>query len=533
MFSKLKQLFSSSFFRATIIVALFAWYGFFLAHPIFLTPSDIGRHLKNGELFLTTPIRSWGPLLHTNFYSYTFTNFPFINHHWASGIVFYLVWFATGFVGLSFFGIIINFATLALCFSFTRKYAGFWWSALLAFVLIPLIGERTEIRPELFSNLFSVVYFYILTLYREKKAERLLWILPLLQIAWVNLHIYFFFGIILTGLFWLEAIFEKPRDLHHTKILTLLTLAVFVASFINPSHYRGVLYPLEIFGNYGASVGENQSVTQLSAQSEAAGLIYANLISFKLIFGLIVLGALFLSVKKPRRALPLAFFLWMTLLSFLTWRSVRNLAWFGFFAMPTLALIGKKLVDRFTFFQRLIRNSWVVGGVVFGSIILTLGINWSRIKTLSATRGLGLLAGSTDSARFIQDNKIDGPLFNDFDSGSFVAWTLFPRVKAFVDNRPEAFPANFFTETYVPLHTDDAVWRKTDSMYHFNAILYSFDDKAPFALPFIVTRILDPEWAPVYTDKFSIVLLKRNEKNKELIKKFEIPKEKFSVEPSP
>ena len=64
---------------------------------IHLVTADLGRHISNGRALLTD-----SHVLDTNFYSYTFPDVSFVNHHWGSGVVFYGIhqWF--GFDGLSY-----------------------------------------------------------------------------------------------------------------------------------------------------------------------------------------------------------------------------------------------------------------------------------------------------------------------------------------------------------------------------------------------------------------------------------------------
>ena len=66
-------------FRILITALLLSVYGFYLAHQFNLTVGDLGRHLKNGQLFIET-----GLIPKINLYSYAYPDYPFINHHWGS-----------------------------------------------------------------------------------------------------------------------------------------------------------------------------------------------------------------------------------------------------------------------------------------------------------------------------------------------------------------------------------------------------------------------------------------------------------------
>ncbi len=487
---------------------------------------------------MTTPLSGWGPILHTNFYTFTNQNFPFINHHWGSGVIFYFVHRLAGFTGISIFGLILNCATFLLCFGLAYRRGGFKVVALISFLVIPLLGYRVEIRPELFSYFFVMLFWLLLSEWKEGRLKnKWLWMIPLLECLWVNLHLYFFFGFAVCGIFWLEALLTKPRDTKKIKLLTIIFLLMMTASLINPSGFKGATYPLRILNNYGIGVQENQSVAAISKSNPGD----RGLILFKIILAsFLILGAV--AFFKRRAALRRPDLLLAAGFAALAWLMVRNVTLFGFVALPTVtglislllpapsATQPSRALKRGAASEPAAQKPWgwaIAGGA---AVIFILVLYWPRFPELWNTRDIGLMPGIPDAANFINQNHLAGPLFNDFDSGSYVTFYLYPRLRPFVDNRPEAFPTNFFKDTYLPMNTNKTAWEAAVKKYDLNLILYSLDSRAPYALPFIVTRLTDPAWAPVYADNYAIVFLKRNERNAALIKQFEIPKDKFSLE---
>ena len=66
------------------------------------------------------------------FFSYTNPDFPFINHHLGSGILFYIIFLILGFGGLSLlYGGIILFSTFLLFY--------IWRNKIPIFILFPII----------------------------------------------------------------------------------------------------------------------------------------------------------------------------------------------------------------------------------------------------------------------------------------------------------------------------------------------------------------------------------------------------------
>ena len=188
-----------------ILILLMVWYGLFFMEKIDLTTADLGRHIKNGEVILNGQFE----VLNINFYSYTETDFPFVNHHWGGGVIFYFIWKIFGFVGLSLFYLLLGLSIFYIFFRIAWQEFGFKLSVLLSVVLVPLMAARTEIRPEGFSYFFIALFFWILWSWRRKKlSDKWLFALIPLSLIWVNLHIYFIFGLAFIGLFWVDNLKE-------------------------------------------------------------------------------------------------------------------------------------------------------------------------------------------------------------------------------------------------------------------------------------------------------------------------------------
>ncbi len=141
-----------------------------------------------------------------------------------------------------------------------------------------------------------------------------------------------------------------------------------------------------------------------------------------------------------------------------------------------------------------------------------------------------MMPGVNGSAEFFKKNNMEGPIFNNYDIGGYLIYHLFPKERVFVDNRPEAYPSSFFKDIYVPMQEDEAVWKKMDQRYQFNAIYFYRHDMTPWAQPFLIRRIQDPGWAPVFVDDYTLILLKRNEKNAFGIRLYELPQRLFKFD---
>ncbi|MFN3551223.1 MAG: hypothetical protein ACK4WJ_05405 [Endomicrobiia bacterium] len=494
---------------------IFAIILFFLSLPeINLTNSDIGRHLKNGEVI----IKNFS-VPKTNLYSYTYPDFTFYNHHWLSGVIFYLVNKISGFKGLSiFFSIITFFTFLFFLKAVEKEINSFWLLGVIFLLTIPLICVRKEIRPEIFSYFFSSVYFFILYkfLYEEKNF---LYFLPILQIIWINLHIYFVVGLVLIFFSLTELIVKYLRNKNNNiknkfYYLSFIFVLSILSCFINPYGIKGLLLPLNIFKNYGYKVFENQSVWFIDKVVKN----YIPNLNYKILTFFVLLSWT-IKIKFKKIDISIFNFLYFLFFTILSLFAIRNFAIFAYFSIPVLILNFKEL--KFT------KNNYFLFFIAILYFLFSYRIN-SSTWNLSFNL-VGLKKGNELAAKFFQDNNLEGPILNNYDIGGYLIYYLFPKQKVFVDNRPEAYPEEFFKSIYIPMMEDETKWYAFEKIYNFNSIFFYRHDYTPFGQQFLINRVFDPTWAVVFVDQDCIILLKRNEKNKKIIEKFEISKDIFKV----
>jgi len=170
-----------------------------------------------------------------------------------------------------------------------------------------------------------------------------------------------------------------------------------------------------------------------------------------------------------------------------------------------------------------LQGGWVL---VASALIAGLAYYDLRPSILSAARsfGVGLVPGNLMAAEYFRKNHLTGPIMNNFDVGGYLIYTLPANERVFVDNRPEAYPASFFKDTYIPMLSDDAVWRREEELFHFNTIIFDYRQRSHEAEAFVVRRLQDPEWAPVFDDRKVLIWLRRTPQNQPIIRRDEIPR---------
>lgn len=512
-----------AFLRRAIVFLVLTTLAIFLIHSASAINQDLGRHLKLGEIIWQTK-----QVPNVNLFSYTNPNFPFINHHWLSEVIYYLLSLVIGIKGLIIFNALLILTAFALVWRLAWRKDYFIFSILVAMLGAGLILERTDIRPESFGFLLFALFLLIL----EKNKEKIFWsfwlIVPL-EILWVNLHISFIYGLALILFFFLDRLWSRRRAVYllarqkklerYMAQVILLGALAGAAALINPNFWRGALYPLFIFGNYGYTIAENQSPFFLETTIFNPATIF-----FKT--ALAALGIAFLLNLGRIRVFYL---LTASFFAVTSWNAIRNFPLLGLAIIPFLtanfADVRERYACYFVKWERF-RLRWVFRllTIVVIFVILSISIysvvtNRFYLRSMKSERfGLDVPLGAGKAIDFLKQNKIQGPVFNNFDVGGYLIWQGYPDYRIFVDGRPEAYPADFFQSIYIPMQTDEAAWKKyADGVYKINFVFFAHTDAMPWAQEFVRQMIQRKEWAIVYLDPTIAIWLRDNDVNKNLI----------------
>ncbi len=516
---------SSSFwvFFFSVFLALCGLYSIFLMHPLDLTLEDMGRHLTNGRV-----VFEQSAVLFTNFYSYTQPNFPFINHHWLAGVVFYQIVSHSNIEVLTLCYCLMMFTALLLFLRRMLDRGGLLCAALVAPIGLLFLAERHVVRPEGFGYFFILLFLFMLD--RLEKMQKFSWRLIVfftaVELAWVNLHISFIFGIFIVGTYFLEAVLKWWRTRKITpyfRSLFILMFSTSIATLFNPNGLRGALYPLSIFSQYGYDIVENKSLVFLSTRIFDPGI---NLYFIVVSVLLVVIVARFV----VRKRLNTGEFIRIFTAIILGWTALRNLPLFGILVFPFLA------ESLFVFAQAMkwsanARASIKIlaigaGGVMYLLFFALVGSGTYHPSISIKKMGLGYVSTQFAAADFYKSLHIEGNIFNNYDIGSYLIYTLYPQ-RLFVDNRPEAYSVDFFKKEYIPMQQDDAVWQAELKKYDFQTIFFGHRDLTPWAQTFLFTRLKDPTWKAVYFDDKAIIFVRNTPAHAEIIKKFGMSSEEL------
>ncbi|MDP3941600.1 MAG: hypothetical protein Q8Q49_04820 [bacterium] len=491
-------------FLLFLLILILVFVGYF--HRVTAFTQDLGRHILIGNIIVSTH-----SIPQTNLLSYTYPDFPFLNHHWLSEVVFALL-AKTGTLGLLMVSTIVALLAFGSIFLYAYKKIGVS-ACIVSLLLLPILFERTDIRPELLSFLLFALFLIILFKNRERQTK-LVYLLPLLMLIWVNVHIYFFTGLLLIVLFLTDGIITKKRNIlcnYNRSLLTLLILSL-LTTFLNPHGLQGVLYPLSAFKNYGYTIEENQNIFLL----DSLGFHKTSVVYFKITAILLFILLLF----RLRKAKPID---WLLTITFTCAGAlaVRNLPLFSLAVLIPFATNLSGIVEYFmpnpkkTMSQKQILPVHLL-------FILLIAVSLWHITTIAKKNQFGFSEdpGASKAVDFFQANHLRGPIFNNFDIGSYLAYRLYPSEKVFVDGRPEAYPASFFQNVYIPLQENPDTFTKIERQYQFNTILFSHTDQTPWAEGFLKSILRNTTWRVIYLDQTVLILVKNTPENKGVISRF-------------
>ena len=537
---------NSKFTKLEIIIFIlfFSLLAVFLIHNFDSIGQDIGRHLKIGEIIWQTK-----EVPKTNLFSFTEPDFPFTNHHWLSEVIFYGIYGWFGFTGLILLKVVFFLAAFLLLFFIAKKYATFWPIVISFLFSIFIFIERTEVRPEIFS--FAILAFFLFGLFKAKHEQnyKYLWFLPIAQLFWVNLHIYFFIGPVLMLSFLVDQLINLKNkqvnrslsqfdgeesgarkrpihlfvDLSIRRTLTVLCL-VFIVTIFNPNGIQGALLPFNILKEYGYSIVENQTLAFL-----------ANFFGFKLtifVFKLSVAAAVILSVINFRKTRQRIFEILILIFSiYAGFKMLRNLPLYALISFPVLAILLTGVFSQgSTFFKtqgRTLKTSWlnrscllVVAMFIIFMIFWVSGGGYYKAIRSAKVFGFSVPGELEKAVNFVKENKMEGNMFNNFDIGGYLIWKLYPDYKLFVDNRPEAYSVKFFSEIYKPMQENKEKWKEFSEKYGINFVFFGHTDATPWGQAFLKSIVRDSDWKVVFINNSSIILVKNIPKNEPIFSKY-------------
>lgn len=496
--------------RLLVLILLFTL--LFISQINTIVDSDLWCHFKTGEYILKN-----FNIPQTDIFSYTLENQPWVDHEWLSQIIFYIIFAKFGWLGVNMLkAVVVSLCFLILLFFIVSKYKKLVYALFFIVLSVFAFGYRSFARPEIFSYLFLCLFFYVL------ESEEKFYLLPILQILWVNLHGYFILGPVLIFLYCIGSL--ALRDFKKVKRLGLILGFTCLACCINPYFYKGAVYPIKILiGIFNQQKAYMQDVHELMMPINASFGRYV----FFWVLAILSSITFLINLKKARIQHVLIF-----LGSFAaSYAAVRNMPVFIFMAMPLAVInlneagVAKNIVDKKYYGAVLL--------VILAGIYFFISNKYYEFTKQSAFRktGSGMIGLLTPkkACDFLERENIKGRIFNSIDFGHYIAYRFYPEKRVFIDVRTELYKNDFY-QLYKRAQNYPDEWESLQEKYHFNIALI----RHLFSGTERLLRFLhkDKGWALVHYDETSAVFLHDVPENKRAIEEFRIDFSKKKIEKS-
>ncbi len=513
----------------------------FLAGFHTLQDFDLGWQLASGRWML-----HHHQIFSTDVFSYTARGAAWI-YPILSAIIFYLVYLAGGYALLSWMGAAACAGSVALLLRRENIF-----TVALAVVAVPLIANRTQPRAEMFSTILFAAFLHILWRYHSGRDEHpaRLWLLPVLTVAWVNLHPGFVAGLALCAAYVGMEVIGLPFPAHRTLALLRLRRALpwlgltALATLVNPFGvriYSALMAQARAQEVHSAWIVEWENV-RLSWSSVRQAIEWRDPQSA--FWRLLLIAAVCVIVAVWRRR-------WGAALMLLGagYFSLQHIRLQGLFACVVVVVGGWVLHESFTAragsnaldSNRTLQKRYDVLAVTAIVVIFCAVRCFDMVSNRYYLRSAQLsLFGSGLSwwfperaADFIEREKLPGNIFNGYTLGGFVAWRL-PEYPDYIDGRALPFGEQLFFRAYALSveSPDSAAWQLEADARGINTILVSLARYQGIRLfPQLSAFCHSQSWRPVYMDQVSAVFVRRTPQTQALIDRLQIDCNKIYLGP--
>ena len=441
---------------------------FILGHSFILRDLDydfFARLIVGKTFFQTGDVMKW------DFLSYTPTH-EFIDHEWGSSLIFYTLQNNFGDIGLLFFKAIMYFLiffiitqTIKLRTPKTKLNFLFF---LVGINAIPML-LFSNVRCQIFSFFFFVLWLYTLERIRINNETRLFWIFPATMLIWGNLHGGCFAGFGLLVMYIIGEFLNKKPIKNY--IITL-----FASTFVLLINPYGLPY-LEFL--LSATTMKRELITEWQKTFSFHGIFTCwRYILYSTFF---VIVSIFIARKKLKSELGDKKInkenlkeLWdkvdktkivILIITYLMALKAIRLQVFFIFAICVF------LYDDFyyLFSKKLPQKIDKIKEVVLFLAMIVFATNLIYSSKFQCTFGDLPVA----EVEFIKLNKLKGNVLCEFHHGSYAAYKLYPHNLIFMDGKYEEVYPNELIYSLKKLNRTKDGWKNDIVKYNTDILIVS------------------------------------------------------------
>lgn len=475
--------------------------------------TDSWWHLRAGKWMVDN-----GVILKTDLFSYTRYGETWEYPGWLVEVPMFGIfkWFGPG--GLNFWTAVMVASTFV--FVWKTLSGGPFFRAFVIVLAAATSAIYWAARPYLTTFLLSAVYLWILERWRWEISQynrRLLWLLPVLMIVWVNSHGGFAIGFLLWGVYFtweggrliwsfvcrrwigdnsfiLLDCHEDETQIYRDRLLrlSLVGMLMILAVNINPSGPVMFAYPFKTIG-----IGVLSEYIQ-EWQSPNFHTLSIQPFAWLLILTMASVGA-------SRKRMTFTDFALIAGFGYMGLMASRNIALFSLVAPIVLTRHAAPIifsVERIfgrrqkTLDRSPSRNRVIINWGILIVIVLAVLLKVSQIYPRSINEAHFRETLPVGAVEYIQENHPEGRLFNSYNWGGYLLWAL-PEYHVFVDGRTDLYDDKIINEWLKVVQGKDG-WQEVLSEWEVNSILLEPDRQ-------IIDQLINEGWEMVYADQVAVI----------------------------
>lgn len=453
-----------------------------------------------------------------------------------SPLLLYGLFAAGGFAALSFLNAIAAAGVVAVVAWRDAPIAG-----ILAIIAVPLIALRTAPRADLFTTVLFSVFLIILWRYHVEGTGSL-WLLPVLMVAWVNLHPGFVAGLALCMAYFGIELLDCVIGPRRADALIRLRRAwpwialTFVATLVNVWGWRiwqAVWQQEELTATHSQMIGEWYGI-RLNPASMAMGFRWRDPNSA--IWWLLLAAVVAVVVALWRSEFGAAL-----LLAAGAYEAIRHSRFQALFAIVVIVVGGYFLSSLFrseAVGRRRVPLVAVLAGVAAVLVAFRtadLISNRSYLHDAEITRfGAGLSSWYPErGTAFLLDHHLPGNVFNTYPLGGYLTLRIGPEYPVYIDGRAIPYDSAFLHRygVLVSQPPDSAAWTIEAEKYSINAIIVStsrYGGLGTFPLPQFCHAA---NWKSVFLDDTAAIFVRVTPANSALLDQLAVNCQTVRFEP--
>jgi tetratricopeptide (TPR) repeat protein len=462
------------------------------AKPV--TDGDIWFHLAYGKYLVEN--RTLVP--DHSVFSWTPTDTSRIYCVWISDIIFYVLYQAGGLYALYVLRYLLIAIFILLAASISIRRPTFYMPGVILICMSGLLmcSQGLHIKSEIFSFIFMSLMVWTWFRIKVKSDENpyLPYLIPLIMLFWVNSHGAVIFGGLFLGLIFAGEVLnqltgssEKLCQGTRNHVFTAILLSG-LALFITPYGWHciadilnSLIFSSEEFKRHTAAISEYQSIFYpKNFQHSMIGYLISSS------------GILLILLFAQRKRRDIDWTILFTNIPFIIvyMKFLRATYFWGIIFVFSSLYLMRKVSENNSELSG--NNSHKVGLQIAAAILLLIIAGEAQYEMFSTGFNTEYIA-PVEESRFIRDKFPHLRIGNDYLSGSYLIWTLWPDNKVFIDARYFPYHAWYDKFTHFCYGDDNAF--KDEFLKEFSCDLWCVSYSVPRLIEYFMRS---PDWSLVY-----------------------------------